>query len=255
VNSKTKQFLILLVCVALTGWIGVNWLLGPPGLSKDYLAEHRAAHESYLEVIKSDDYKRYIQRPDLVHLEAVPRLRQRVELVNAYVSNEAFQTEQHRIHLYTLFFELFNAAIVVVLVLRLAKAPLLSFLDTQVEELRERINQAARSRKSSLGRRAGIEDKLAHIAEEELRLNAETENRLERELAELAEANHYSLGLHERELAERKRAETHAAELVLKRRLVDEAVDALVAQISANQSPESHDKLIDQFNADLEVRT
>ncbi len=253
-NRNTKQFLILLVSVALLGWIGVNWLLGPPGLSEAYRSTHRAAHERYLEAIKSDDYKHYVQRPHLFDLEANPELGRRVALVAEYEATEDFQAEQHRIHLYTLFFEIFNATLVVVLVLRLAKAPLLRFLDEQIEELRDKINQAARSRKSALGRRASVEDKLAHVHEEELKVSEQTERRLERELAELAEANHYSVGLHERELTERKKAEVHAAELALKRELVHQAIEALTAQAKANDSQERHDALIQQFTHDVEAQ-
>ncbi|MCF6284027.1 MAG: hypothetical protein L3K26_02395 [Candidatus Hydrogenedentes bacterium] len=253
-NPKTKKFLILLVGVALVGWIGVNGLLGPPGLSKEYRVAHRAEHEHYLEVIKNDVYKHYLQRPHLVDLEADPTLKARVAFVNDYVARKDFQAEQHRIHLYSLFFEFFNAALVVVLIVRLAKAPLLNFLDGQIEELREKINQAVRSRKSALGRHASAEDKLARIHDEELKLHASTETRLERELADLAEANHYSFGLHERELAERKKAEINNAELTLKRELVDAAVQSLIEQTKANQTTAVHDKLIQQFTSDMEAR-
>ena len=128
-NPKTKKFLMLLTAVALVGWIGVNWLLGPPGLSSEYLEKYHVSHEHYLEAIKNDEYKHYIQRPNLVTLEEHPHLQQRVAFVEEYTANEDFQAEQHRIHLYTLFFEVFNAALVVVLIVRLAKAPLLKFLD------------------------------------------------------------------------------------------------------------------------------
>lgn len=252
-NRTTKQFLILLVSVALLGWIGVNWLLGPPGLSEAYRSTHHTAHERYLEAIKNDEYKHYVQRPHLVDLEANPELAHRVALVAEYEATEAFQAEQHRIHLYSLFFEIFNATLVVVLILRFAKAPLLRFLDEQIEELRDKINQAARSRKSALGRRATVEDKLAHVHEEELKVSAQTERRLERELAELAEANHYSVGLHERELTERKKAAVHAAELALKQELVHKAIEALTAQAKTNNSQERHDTLIRQFTSNVEA--
>lgn len=254
-NSNTKKFLLTLATVAVAGWLAVNWLLGPPGLSSEYLAATQGKHEQYLEAIKSDSYKHYIQRPHLADLENDPHLRHFVALVEEYESNSAFKAEQHRIHLYSLFFEFFNAGIVVVLVLRLAKAPLLQYLDGQIDELRDKINQAARSRKSAVGRRAAVEDKLAHIDEEELKVNATTEARLERELAELAEANHYSLGLHQRELAERKKAEIHAAELAVKRKIVETAMESLTAQIKSNQTAENHDRLIQQFATDLEAQS
>ncbi len=254
-NATTKRFLILLACTALVGWISVNWLLGPPGLSSAYLASHSVDHERYLEAIKNDAYKHYVQRPHLVNLDENPELKQRVALVAAYTDGKAFQAEQHRIHLYSLFFEIFNATIVVVLVLRLAKAPLLQYLDVQIEELRDKINKAARSRKSALGRRGIAEEKIAHIDDEEMKLNANTETRMERELADLAEASHYSFGLHERELSERKKAEAHKAELALKHRLVYDAIDLLIKQVQEEESAEGHDALIHQFTHDLEARS
>jgi len=254
-NPETKRFLLLLTGVAMAGWIAANWLLGPPGHSRAYLDAHGAAHDRYLETVKSDDYKRYIQRPHLVDLDEQPNLQARIEHVAAYTNSEAFQAERHRIHLYGLFFEIFNAAIVVILVVRLAKPPLLKFLDGQIEELREKINQAARSRKSALGRRTAIAEKLANVHEDELKLQADTEARLERQMAELAEANHYSLSLHQRELIERKKAEVHGARIAMKRKIIDAAVASLVGQTRAHQTPEGHDALVRQFAADVEARS
>ena len=254
-DSKSKRFLMLLATVAVAGWIALNWLLGPPGYSSDYLAGHHAQHELYVEAIKSDGYKHYMQRPHLVDLEQFPHLQHQVTLVENYEASEAFQAEQHRLHLYKLFFEFFNAGLVVVLVVRFGKKPILGFLDGQIEEIRDKITQASRSRKSAQSRRAAIEDKLAHIHDEELRINASTESRLEREMAELAEANHYSLGLHQRELAERKKAENHAAEQAIKRQIVSVAIEDLIEKARANQSPESHDKLVRQFLADVEAKS
>lgn len=252
-NPKTKKFLIQLTGVALAGWIGVNWLLGPPGYSSEYLSEHGVAHEHYLEAVKNNEYKRYTQRPHLFDLEERPELKQRVDFVSEYTATEAFQAEQHRIHLYSLFFEFFNTILVVVLAVRFAKAPLLTFLDNQIEELREKMSQSARSRKSALGRRAAIEEKLARIDDEELKVAAGTERRLEREMAELAEANHYSLGLQERETAERKKAELHKAELDVKRRLVDDAIAVLIEEARQRQTEASQEALVRQFARDVEA--
>ncbi len=38
--SPAKRFLLTLGAVALVVWIGANVLMGPPGLSRDYLADH-----------------------------------------------------------------------------------------------------------------------------------------------------------------------------------------------------------------------
>ena len=253
-SPEIKKFLTLLTVCAFAGWIGGNWLLGPPGLSSGYLAEKRAEHEHYIEIIKSADYKRYSQRPHLVDLSEQPGLQGRVAFVEQYTANEAFQAEQHRIELYYLFFEFFNAALVVVLIVRLAKAPLFRFLEGEIEALREKMNQAARSRKTAVARRAAAEVKLDLLPETEMKLHAETEHRMERELQEVAEAKHYRLGLQERELAERKAAALHNAEVALKRRLVNEAITALTQSIRDEQSADKHAALIDDFLSELEAR-
>lgn len=253
-SPETKKFLITLTVVALAGWIGGNWLLGPPGLSPAYLADKRAEHEHYIEIIKSAEYKRYSQRPHLVDLSENPALEERVAYVEAYTSAEAFQEEQHRIELYSLFFEFFNAGLVVVLVVRLGRAPLYTFLGEQIDALREKMNQATRLRKSALSRRAAAEEKIANLPEMEMRLHAETERRLERELAEYSEANHYSMGLQERELAERKKAVVHQAEVALKTRLVDGAIANLVAELRDGQSEHQHTVMVDDFLNEIEAK-
>jgi len=253
VSSELKRFLTLLTICAFAGWIGGNWLLGPPGLSPAYLSEHRAAHEHYIETLKNPEYKIYMERPHLVDLEAHLELQQRVAFVEQYASAPAFLEEQHRIELYTLFFEFFNAGLVVVLLLRVAKAPLYDFLGGQIDLLREKMNQAARSRKSAEARRSAAEAQLDRLPEMEMKLHAGTEQRLERELHEAAEANHYSLGLQERELAERKTAAYHTAEVALRKRLVDAAVAEVIESARNQQTPERHDQLIEEFLVQLEA--
>ncbi len=252
-SPDVKRFLTVLTICAVAGWIGGNWLLGPPGLSPEYLSQKHLEHEHYLETVKSLEYKLYSERPHLVDLDADPDLKQRVAFVEQYTGAPEFQEEQHRIELYTLFFEFFNAGLVVVLVVRLAKAPMYNFLGGQIEGLRERMNQAARSRKSAVARRATAEVQLDRLPETEMKLHAETEHRLERELHEAAEANHYSLGLQERELTERKNAAVHAAEVALKKRLVEAAVAEITENARTRQTPELQAALIDDFLAELEA--
>lgn len=246
-DTGVKRFLIKLAVVALAGWVAGNWLLGSPSLSKVYIADHRAEHEHYLEITKSDVYKRYTQRPHLFNLDADPAFRQRVEFVADYIKNDAFVEEQHRLELRSLFFDFFNAGLVVVLVLRLGRKPFLNFVDAQVAAIRERLNQAARSQKAAAARLAAAREKNARLHEQEMKVNAETEHRLERELADLASASHYSLGQHERDLAERKKAAEHAAELTVRRALVDQAIADLEAQLAEGDAEARQDHFVGQF--------
>lgn len=253
-SPDTKKFLLRLGLCAIAGWIAGNWLLGPPGLSDAYMEANRHEHEHYIEIIKSHEYKLYAQRPHLADLAADPHLAERVAFVEAYTASEDFQAEQHRRELYSLFFEFFNSGLVIVLAVRLGRAPLRAFLDEQIEGIREKLSQSARSRKTAVARKAAAEVSIERLPETEMRVHGETERRLEKDLHELAEANHYSLGLQERELVERKKAAVHNAELAVKRRLVNAAIEELTARVQQARHDQSADPLLDDFLEELEAK-
>lgn len=253
-DKKTKQFLINIVVVAMVGWIAGNVLLGGPGLSKDYLARYRAEHEHYITIIKSDAYKQYVERPNLAHLDEDPALRAQVDFVASYTAREAFAAEAHRRELRAMFFDFFNASLVVVLLWTLGRPPLLRFLEEQATAVRERLNQATRARSAASTRLVAAQDRLSHIHEDELKVNTETDGRLERALAELSASNHYSFGLHEQDLIERKRAAEHTAELLVRRALVEKALALAQEQLTQSRSEEHEALHINQFIRGLEAK-
>jgi ATP-dependent Clp protease ATP-binding subunit ClpA len=254
VSPETKKFLLRLGLCAVAGWIAGNWLLGPPGLSDAYMEANRHEHEHYVEIIKSHEYKLYEQRPHLVDLAADSDLADRVAFVQAYTASEDFQAEEHRRELYSLFFEFFNSGLVIVLAVGLGRAPLRSFLDDQIEAVREKLSQSTRSRKTAIARKAAAEVSIERLPETEMRVHGETERRLEKDLHELAEANHYSLGLQERELVERKKAAVHNAELAVKKRLVNAAIEELTARVQRTRDGLTDDPLLDDFLEELEAK-
>jgi len=255
--SPAKRFLLILGGVAFVVWIGMNVWMGPPGLSRDYLAKHDEEHDHYLDIIKSDEYKLYEQRPALHDPhgpDAPPEFAKDLALVEHYEANPEFQAEEHRIHRYGLFFDFFNAALVAILIVRFARKPLIDFLAAQAAGVRERIETAAQERQEAQQRRQRAEGKLAHLDEERERVAEETARRLDQELADLKEANERSAALLSRELADRKRQEVVAAHERVKRELVDETIERLAERCRAEQSAEREAQLVDQFVRDLEAR-
>ena len=259
---SAKQYLLGLAIVAVLLWVLGNVVWGPPGLSQAYLegvidAEtgevlqppKKAEHDHYLNIIKSDTYKLYAQRPWL-HEGAVHP--DDLQFVKDYEHNARFKKEQTRRFYYELYFDFVRVGLFLALVLHFARKPLLKFLDEKIAELRQRVEAAAQAREEAGKRKAEAEAKLAALPEEEARLERETRFRLDRELAELDEANRHSIEVMEREMADRVNAQEHAAAELVKRELVNEAIEALKREYKAEASPAQQHALIDRFTDELE---
>lgn len=253
--SPAKRFMLILAAVSLVACIAINVALGPPGLAPKYLDKYKAEHDHYLDIVKSNEYKMYKERP-LLHgpdrADASDDFGDNIKFVEQYEGRPEFQAEQRRMRLYGLLFDFFNAALLVALVWRFARKPLLNFLDEKIAELREKMGSAAQARQSAEERRLNAERKLGQLPEEERGVTEETEKRLARELAELKEANEHSLAVLWQEMADRKVHEQRAAALLVKQEMVNLAVERVAEEYEARQSPEGQEALIDQFADDLE---
>lgn len=249
--SETKKFLLILAVASLAVWLGANMLIGPPGLSRAYLDKYKAQHDHYLEIAKSTEYKLYSQRPDL-HPDSCPQAD--IDFVAQYTANAEFQAEQRRQTLYDLFFDVFNMSLVVILFVRFGKKPFLKFVDEKIVDLREKVETAAEARRVAEQRRQQSEAHLAQLPDERKEVEEDTRKRLERELAELEEANQHSRQVIMRELADRKRKEEYAAATLMKRELVNQAIARMVERYRAQDSPEHQAALIQHFVGELEKR-
>ena len=261
--SPEKRFLIILAVVSLVVCIGINAAFGPPGLSGEYREQYKAEHDRYLEITKSNAYKRAVERPELrgPGTEMAPAgLQAQMDFVETYTSKDLFKAEQARIAKYDLAFGFFNAAIVVVLALYFGRKPLLDFLDNGIAELRRKVRQAEDARIAAEERKRAAEERMAGLAQESRRVGRETQERLGRELAELEEASQHNLQLMEADLADRRKEVGKEAEMALKRELVEAMVEEIevwyrkvLAEGGADSEAHQGD-LMDRVAGDLEKR-
>ena len=130
-------------------------------------------------------------------------------------------------------------------------------LDARIAALREKMETAENARLAAEKRKREAEAQMAGMPEEAKRVAKDTQARIDRELAELEQANKRSLMLMEEDLADRKKEEVHAAALLVKKELVNQAVDELAAQyrarLDAGESGAHQENLIDGFADNLET--
>jgi F-type H+-transporting ATPase subunit b len=255
--NPAKKFMLILAIASLVLWIGANVVLGGPSLGKDYLSENASRHEHYLEIIKGDLYKNYSQRPHLngPGMNGVPEsLQADIDFVEEYTGNPAFIEEEHRIAIRGYFFEFFNAALVVILVVRFASKPLANLLDEKVADLKERLDTTAQNRKTAELRIAEAKAKVADLPEEKQRVARTTEERIAHEAVEMEKANQQSLELMARELEERRDKERLAAATLVKRELVNGAIDSVIESYrqSVDKDSDHQSELLDQYLEQLE---
>lgn len=256
--TPTKRFLLGFFAVAIAGWLAGVWLYGPPGMSREYLERFEHEHEHYIEVLKSDIYKRWAERPHLHGPEthADPHdahfLQEAIAFVERYEARPEFHAERERIHKYELFFEFFNPLLVVVLAWRFGRKPLLAFLDGQIAAVRARIEEAENARNAAEARLDAAARQMAALAAEQAALEEETKARIAREIAEAEEANRASTEAMERELEDRKLGERLAAERRLKTELVDAAIAQLSKDLTENPDPAAQRRLVGAFLGELE---
>ena len=257
-----KKFLLILFSSALVVWIGGNVILGPPTFSAEYKEKYGQEHERYIEISKNSSYKLYLERPEIHGPESAgadPHLAEYIEFMEMYEARDEFHAEEARLHKYEYFFELFNAAIVVILCVFFARKPMANMLDEKIGELKEKLATAAEARASSEARKAEVEDKLSQLSEEEKKVTTATALRLQEEQAALEQSNTEALERIRQEIEDRKREEWLAAERLVREELVGQSIAKLQAQYGAALEGEGaaaqQAQVMEQFMADLEARS
>lgn len=250
--AKLKRFLILYSLGYIIVATGINMLYGPPMMSPEYLSEFKSDHERYLEATKNSEYKIWKQRPALV-LEPSTGLQGRIDFVIEYEAREAFQAEQHRLHFYNYLFEFFNSGMVLVLVVGLAKGPIVTLVDGMIVSLRETLDETQETLDTSSERLDAAQHKITGL-DEDLAGNAKfVEERIENMRREAALFRGQSLSRLNKETENRKNNEMIKARQQLKSIAVDAAIEQVIEEFKANGSDAHNQALIQQFVAELET--
>lgn len=248
-NKSAKIFLGVFLACYLVGGVVINFLLGPPAMSPEYMADYKSDHDRYLRVVKNDDYKLWKERPELNPPSA--SLKADLDFLNDYENRDAFRDEMTRRVRYEALFDVFNVLMLIGLVYYFARKPILGLLDRWIDTARTRIERAEKAHKAAAARRLELEQKLAHLRDEEMRLEEETNQRIAREQSIVSDSTEQGLQLLEQETADRKRHERDMAAKKLKRDLVESSMNLFIREYRDGQSINSETKIIDHFVDEL----
>jgi F0F1-type ATP synthase membrane subunit b/b' len=249
---STKQWFIAYFAVYLVVGITIIQTVGPRGFTEEYIAQYGHEHEHYLEIIKSDEYELWSQRPNLYPMSA--ELQGKIDFVERYEGREAFQTEQARRGRFDMLFDFFNVIMVAYLMVHFARRPLMGFLDGQIQETRERVQLAEQAHAESLQLRTETEARISGLSAETVELAKHNSVLMEEERRKFEDFTR--LGLHEidQEAAQRRNAEVLAAKHRIREELIAQAVEKLTARYKVEASPERVTKLTAEFVRQLEKR-
>jgi len=247
--KSVKNFLIGFVVAYLVIAIGLNMLLGPPGMSPGYMEEFKQDHDHYIEVIKNKEYKFYIQRPHLV--EASETLQQNAAFVEAYEAREEFQHEMHRRHIYELSFEFFNVLMLLVLIVPLARKPIMNLLERMIGEVREALTTVETNLTHANDRLETAEKQISGLDQDRAGYERLVEERIEVLRRDSALFTGQSMSLLNQETEERKEYEQIKAERKMKEIVVDAALEQIAKEAQGANAADWNDILIRQFTTDV----
>ena len=252
--SPAKRFLIIFAIAYAIPAIGVIVMWGPPGMSGEWLEQgtNEDDYELYLEFYKDSEVKLHLQNPER-HPLGEERAADAV-VVEAFEKRDDVKHEFHRRHIFELFFEFWNVIAVVVIVVYFAKKPLLGFLDSKIDEVRERIESADTIRTDAEARHAEAKARMDGIEDEVARINEQAEALRETERDNLGEQTEHILEQLEREIEERKELEETRAVTQMRDELIERAFVEVEEQLLAERSPERQAAMLDQFTARRPVR-
>ncbi len=248
--GSVKAFLLSYVAIYMVVAIGMNITLGPPGMSREYLETYKSDHDHYIETTKRDDYKRWTERRELN--PPSESLQASIDFVETYESRPEFQAEEARRHKYDILFDIFNMSMVVILITRFARKPLIGLLDGMIDQVRQTLKKAETARNEARRRKAEALSDVNRLDQVQAEYVAETEKRIEDMRRDSALTTGESMSALNRETEDRKLNEAAMARRALKEELVNAALASLVQHVQENPSTQREDELIDSFVRGLE---
>jgi F0F1-type ATP synthase membrane subunit b/b' len=239
------------VFIAYVVFIVVGFVLfGSPMLSKEYMKEHGKDHARYLEIIKTDAFKAYEERPELHPLPA--KLEEDAKFVEHYREQPAFEHEERRIWWYIEFSKVLNTVIFILLLKGLVGKPLLNFLDAQIQAIRSSLAEAEKARAEAAQLKVAAQAKMDTWTKTEARVLENSEATIAAQLAKIHEESEYAKALMIKQTEDRKQAELHAAARTIKTELVTESIRVLEERYRTEQTLEKLETNVERFTALME---
>ncbi len=248
---SVKSFLIAFAISYAVIGLGVNLTLGPPGLTRDYLDAHKADHDRYTTIIKSDTYKIWTERPEVNAPQEGDGLQERFDFVATYEAGSEFIAEQNRRNRYGTLMDVFNALMVLVLVGVLGAGPIKNLLDSMVDAVRERIETAEQNRSDAARRKKDAQRKLEGFDKERDEAHTLVQERIDDDSERIQGTTQHALELLERETEDRKRYEELLAAHQVKEALVETSIALLREQYIAERNTGQESASIDGFLSQL----
>lgn len=256
------RFFAIFFAVYMVIAIAVNVLWGPPGMSADYLDKYEAEHERYIQIKKSEGYARYRQRSDMNLIAKayednpgleppLAELPAAVAFMEKYTAQPGFQAEMHRRFIYDTFFEVYNFAAVVFLILWFGRKPILSFLDDQIAVVRRKIERSESAESEAKERKNAAQSKIDGLGGEVARIEEQAQTMAAQDRENIEAMKQAALDQVAQETAERKAVEERRAAAQVRRELVEQAVDKLAAELRQNARADRQSTLIQRFAREL----
>jgi len=243
--SPAKRFLLTITSVYVVGAVAGLWLYRSPWYSNEYLARHGKDHERYHELLRDQDYQRYVQRPG--RHAGNDAMAAAAAFVEEYERRPEFLHELHRVEGYSIYFRLLNSATVVVLIVRFGRKPVRDFLDARISRLANDLSGAEQLAKEA----RQLRDEAQHAADEwpdrQARIVRETDEAIDASLLEIREEYVQARAQLLRATVDRKQAEVLRAEQMVRRELIEQAMTILEERYRTQSAGESLSRSVDEF--------
>ncbi|HIJ74129.1 MAG TPA: hypothetical protein HPP83_08515 [Candidatus Hydrogenedentes bacterium] len=243
--TSRKRFFLVFFAVYLAVGSGIIGVFGPPGVSGDYLGAFKSEHDRYLAIIKNEEYKRYVQRPELA--PAAEALQADAAFVAAYEKRPEFVREHRRRAAFEYLFEALNIGAVVCLLVRFGRSPLLKFLDRRIARIRGDLERVNRRRREAAERQGRAQAQLDGIENDKVRIEQEVDEYMAVERRRIEQATADGYAQLDREAQDRMRHEALTAAMRLRRDLIEQAIEAVAEAYKTHGTPEQEGALVDRF--------
>ncbi len=220
-----KKFLYTMAAIYVVCAVVGIALFRSPNLSSAFLATHEEEHKRFEEIVKSNEYKLYIERPHLY--KASPELVADAAFAKEFEEKPEFLAEQKRRFRYTMFFKVVNSITFIALVGFAVKKPLLGFLDKQISDIKAGLSNAEQARKDAAKAKSEASAKMTQWDETAKSIHKETDGLIAAQLRDIHKEFEEAKGELEKEKQDRRLAEEFRAARTMKEELVNQALGAL----------------------------